>query len=302
MEINATTLDSVFKGFNTLFTRAKLAAQKALIWQKLAMEIKSTGEEEVYAELELLPRMREWLGDRHFHNVVANANKLKNRDFELSFELERNKISDDKIGLYAPLLEMWGMQAGRLPDDLITEAILGGTSAIVADGQYFFDTDHPVCPSKPALGTQANYVPSGFALNATNYEAARARMMGFKGEDNKPMGVIPNLLGVSPELEGMGKRLVLSDKDASGATNINQGTAGLLVIPELTVDPTGWYLFDTRWPIKPFIYQKRQDVRFVSATNPSDPEVFRRKKFQFGADGRAAGGYGPWWMAFKGKA
>ena len=297
MQINASSLDSTFKGFNVLFTRARLAAETASFWKRLAMPITSTGESEIYAELEKMPRMREWLGERVFHNLAANAQELRNRDFELSLEVDRNKISDDKLGIYSPKVEMMGMQAGRLPDDLIVETLLAGTTTTVADGQYYYDTDHPICPSKPALGTQRNYYASGKALNATNYEAVRAEMMAIKGEDNMPMGVVPNLLVVDPTNEAMGKRIVLSDRDASGAANVNQGTAELLVIPELGTSG-GWHLFDTRWPIKPLIYQLREAVKFVAFDEPTSPEVFKRKVFQYGADGRAAAGYGPWQFAF----
>ena len=54
MQINASTLDSTFRGFNTLFTRAKMQAESLLFWNKLAMPVTSTGESETYAEIEKL--------------------------------------------------------------------------------------------------------------------------------------------------------------------------------------------------------------------------------------------------------
>lgn len=298
-QITSALLDSTFKGFNTIFTRGKMAAQAQSFWSQIAMQTTSTGEDETYAELEKIPRMREWIGDREFHNLVANAQKLVNRDFEDSFEVDRNKIEDDKLGIFSPSIEMLGMQVGKLPDDLVVAALLAGTTTTTADGQYFFDTDHPVKPSDPLSATQRNYYSSGKALTAANYELVRAEMMGLLGEDGKPLGIVPNLLVVPPALDATAKRIVMADKDASGATNINQGTARHLMIPDLAAYSTAWYLMDTRFPIKPLIYQERRAAEFQAYTNSRDAEVFKRKKYQYGADARGAAGYGWWALAFK---
>jgi phage major head subunit gpT-like protein len=50
--------------------------------------------------------------------------------------------------------------------------------------------------------------------------------------------------------------------------------------------------------VKPFIYQERKAPVFVSQTNPEADDVFTRKKFKFGAEARAAGGYGFWQLAY----
>lgn len=70
-------------------------------------------------------------------------------------------------------------------------------------------------------------------LDATNYKAARAAMLGFKGDGGKPLNVTPNLLVVGPANEGAAKEITVAERAANGATNIHRGTAEVLVVPWL---------------------------------------------------------------------
>ncbi|MCG9087366.1 Mu-like prophage major head subunit gpT family protein, partial [Laribacter hongkongensis] len=76
-----------------------------------------------------------------------------------------------------------------------------------------------------------------------------------------------------------------------------RNTATVVVAPWLTSD-TAWFLLDTSKPVKPFIYQEREKPVFVQQTDPQADDVFNRKKFKFGAEARAAGGYGFWQLAY----
>jgi phage major head subunit gpT-like protein len=51
-------------------------------------------------------------------------------------------------------------------------------------------------------------------------------------------------------------------------------------------------------PVKPFVYQERKAPNFVEQTDAQTDNVFMRKKFRFGAEARAAGGYAFWQMSF----
>jgi phage major head subunit gpT-like protein len=78
--------------------------------------------------------------------------------------------------------------------------------------------------------------------------------------------------------------------------NPYQGTAELLVNPRLT-SSTAWFLHVINRPLKPFIYQERKAPVFVEQTDINADNVFMRKKFRFGAEARAAGGYGLWQLS-----
>lgn len=77
-------------------------------------------------------------------------------------------------------------------------------------------------------------------LNTTNYGAARAQMGSLKNADGRPLGIRPNLLVVPPSLEGTARSILNAQfiigegtRSSVAVNNIWQGTANLLVVPEL---------------------------------------------------------------------
>ncbi|MFM9902143.1 MAG: Mu-like prophage major head subunit gpT family protein [Polaromonas sp.] len=63
-----------------------------------------------------------------------------------------------------------------------------------------------------------------------------------------------------------------------------------------------WYLLDTSKVLKPLILQRRKAYQFVSKTAPTDDNVFDRKEYVWGCDGRLNVGFGLWQQAFASKA
>lgn len=67
-------------------------------------------------------------------------------------------------------------------------------------------------------------------------------------------------------------------------------------------DATGggalWCLMDTRRPLKPLIFQKRQDYVFQTFTSPSDVNVFKSNEYLYGVDARVNVGFGLWQLAY----
>lgn len=68
-------------------------------------------------------------------------------------------------------------------------------------------------------------------LTAENYEAARTAMANLKGDEGRPLNIVPNLLVVPPSLEKAAKKIVKAEKLADGADNLNTGTAEILMTP-----------------------------------------------------------------------
>jgi phage major head subunit gpT-like protein len=135
------------------------------------------------------------------------------------------------------------------------------------------------------------------ALAKASYGAARTAIMSYKDAEGRPLGLIPNVLEVPPALEEVGRMLVTYDKLEDDKPNPYKGTAKLIVNPRLT-STTAWFLHCTSMPVKPFIYQERKAPVFVEQTDSQGDNVFMRKKFRFGAEARAAGGYGFWQMSY----
>ena len=70
-------------------------------------------------------------------------------------------------------------------------------------------------------------------LDAAHYGAARAAMMGLKGDNGRPMGIRPNLLVVPGSLEQAALNILKADTVAA-TTNVFRSTADLLVSPWLS--------------------------------------------------------------------
>ena len=115
MDVTGDTIDLLFKGFNTKFN--EFHQQTASHWQKVAMELKSSGSEEVYGWLSTLPQMREWLGDRVLEAVSKSDYVIKNRKFEATIVVRREDIEDDRLGICGPQLRIMAHNAASHPDE-----------------------------------------------------------------------------------------------------------------------------------------------------------------------------------------
>lgn len=303
MQYTPSALRATRTGFNTLFQTTYNQMRARAQYLKFASEKTSTGEDETYAFLDRLPRMRRWVGERVWRALKSHAYTVTNADWEDGFEVERKHVEDDKLGLYADGVSMLAAAAATWEDELATDALKNGHLKLCFDGQFYFDTDHPIDRYDPSSGTQSNYSASGMALTDTNYRTVRQTMMAWVGADGEPLGIMPNLLVVPPQLEGMGKDIVKADRKANGASNTDAGTADLLVLPKLGADPTAWYLLDTNWPLKPVIVQvRRRPSNIVMLDEPKDDNVINHKKNRYGVDARGEYGYSLWQMAYKAKA
>lgn len=142
MKINSTNLKTLGTGFKTSFAGGldQAEAQADMVATKVPS---STGQEE-YGWLGKVPNVREWLGDRVVNNAVKSDYKIKNRDFELTLAVDRNDIDDDNLGIYGPLFTEMGRASGAFPSQLVFGLLKAGFTTNCYDGQFFFDTDHPV--------------------------------------------------------------------------------------------------------------------------------------------------------------
>ncbi len=290
MIVNQAALQSIYRGFKVIFNNALKDAKPQ--YTRIATEVPSTTKSEEYKWLGKVPRMREWVGDRVVQNLSAYGFTIKNKSYEATVGVDRDDIEDDSIGLYNPIIQALGQSAALHPDELIFALLADGFTNLCYDGQYFFDDDHkdgggPIQSNK---GTAA--------LAPASYSAARSQMMSLKDEHDRPLNIVPDLLVVPPQLDGVGREILLAERNANGSTNVNRNTAELMVVPALSSNPTAWFLMDTKKPVKPLVFQRRKKAEFVALDNPSDENVFMRKEFLYGADCRDNAGYGLWQLAY----
>ena len=123
------------------------------IWDKVATRVPSTRSANTYGWLGKFPSLRKWVGDRVIESMKAHGYQIVNEDFEATVAVDRNDIEDDELGIYAPMFAEMGRSAGIHPDELCFGLLGAGFTTPCYDGQYFFDTDHPVYPKADGTGT-----------------------------------------------------------------------------------------------------------------------------------------------------
>lgn len=169
MEINRANLRALFTGYNTVFQQAFDGA--ASDWNKVAMPVPSTTSQEVYPWLGQTTRFREWIGDRVIQNLTTHDFTIKNKPFENTVGVDRDAISDDTYGVYKPVIAQMGLDAKQHPDELVFNLLKQGTTKTCYDGQYFFDTDHPVLQENGQIGSVSNFQagtgPTWYLLDMT---------------------------------------------------------------------------------------------------------------------------------------
>jgi phage major head subunit gpT-like protein len=184
--------DSVSLAFNTQFSAADSR------YKKFSADTGSDGAETIYPRLDLLPGLREWLGDRVVHQLSVSTFAIQNKDYEGTISITRNDLEDDKFGILAPASEQLGQNAGFLADQLIAKLMKNGHTSPTYDGQNFFDTAHPnPIPGAPG-NTVANYQAGGgapwFLIDA------RKTWKPFIFQKRRPFQLIPKFSMTDPQV------------------------------------------------------------------------------------------------------
>ena len=226
MEITFPALQTINTGVSTAYNTQ--FDQVETVYQAYTSELPSTGDFETYPRLDMIPGLREWLGERIVHSLSIEAFSIKNKTFEGTISINREQFEDDKFGLLTMGAQTLAMRAKRLPDLLPASLLVNGHNAIGIANQHFFDTAHP------------NFGPAGQVTTASNY--------------------IP---------------------PANGVTS------------------PSWYLMMTTEAQKPLIYQMRRPYVLNALISLTDQNVFFRKEFVWGVDGRSNAGYGLWQYALR---
>ncbi len=141
MDINASTLRSIYTGLSTAFN-ARLASTPTN-YATVAMTVSSSTAANEYPRMDDLPGIREWIGDRLIHNLSAQTYIVRNKEFENTIGVKRASIEDDQFGFYTPLAAQMGQEAAEFPDQLVWPLFKKGDATLCYDGQNFFDADHP---------------------------------------------------------------------------------------------------------------------------------------------------------------
>lgn len=150
MIITPQALKELFVAFSKAFKDGFAMAPSH--WQKVAMTVPSTGSDTTYGWLGQMPRFREWVGARTLKDLKAHAYKITNKHYESTVKVGRNEIEDDLVGTYSPIFSEMGRAASDFPNELVFGMLAAGFATTCYDGQFFFDTDHPVYENVDGTG------------------------------------------------------------------------------------------------------------------------------------------------------
>ncbi len=154
MDINSTNLEALRVGFKTSFM-AGLGEADADV-ELICTTVPSSNAEEKYGWLGEFAEMREWIGDRVLQNLAEHDYAIRNKDWELTVGVDRNHILDDNLGIYAKRFEGIGRAVRAHKPRSAFGLLKLGFSTLCYDGQFFFDTDHPVIDKNGVVQSVAN--------------------------------------------------------------------------------------------------------------------------------------------------
>jgi phage major head subunit gpT-like protein len=154
MLVNAANLDALRAGFSTAFQGG--IGQAASQHQSVATIVPSTTKETKFGWLGKVPGVREWVGPRAVQNLTQHDYTIREKPWELTIGVDRDDVETDNLGIYTPMFTEMGMSTMAFWDTLVFGALKDGFTALCYDGQYFFDTDHPVIGADGAVVSVAN--------------------------------------------------------------------------------------------------------------------------------------------------
>ena len=154
MLINAANLEALRVGFRTSFQGG--LGQASSMHARVATVVPSTTKEQKYGWLGKIPNVREWIGPREIQNLMQHDYAIKEKPWELTIGVDRDDIETDNLGIYGPLFTEMGQSTGAKWDQLVYDLLKAGFTTECYDGQYFFDSDHPVLGEDGAPTTVSN--------------------------------------------------------------------------------------------------------------------------------------------------
>ena len=303
MDITQGSMNGLFRSFRIVYDDALQAAKP--LWPTLAQDTPSGTMEQVFDWLDSIGSMEELIGEVNTERAKLLDFAIRNKEWQKTVKVREASILADQYGAYKPAFSALGDVAAYHPDELLSKLLVNGfaDSALDYTGTPFFAVNKPL----DSAGKYKITNKTTKKLSVDNFVAARTVIKSFKNSKGRAMGLGRKLqLVVSPKNESLGRQILIADYvqqtaqnvaktenvGASAVTNVNKGTAELVVWPQLAVDnEDAWFLIETGFAIKPFAVQFLLKPRLVAVTNPGDSYVLLNHEFLYQAYGVYNAGY-----------
>ena len=142
MAITAEQISNMSTGLSAAYQKGLGASDPQ--YTKIATVLPSSTSAEDYGFLGSWPAIKEWAGDRQLATLAEHGYTIKNKKYESSIKVAKDKVEDDQIGQYGLMAETIGQDTAMFPDKLTFGLLPSGFTELCYDGQYYFDTDHPM--------------------------------------------------------------------------------------------------------------------------------------------------------------
>jgi phage major head subunit gpT-like protein len=301
--ISGDDLDAARVGFHAAFLGALDTVGPDPL-EQLYATVDSTSTAETWEWLGDLPGFEEWKGDRKLGGIDQFSLTIRNKDWSSGIRIHQNQLADNKTGMLRIRIEGLAAKARKHRTDLAVKALLNGFAGnvypetgngLAYDGSFFFSTSHQMAGYSTV---QSNKLTLALDAEGVALETATqmlGAMSSYDGTETLDMGGTTLIVG--PKLQFVAERLMGSEYLANGASNIHRNRFKVLVSPRLRGDfDDYWFLADLSAPIKPMIFQMREEISTSAVigdkggTGDSNPR-FVRGELWFGAEARYNVGY-----------
>lgn len=287
VSVDVQTLRAIYENIRALFLEIYNSTLPA--YTDLAMEVPSNNAREIHTWLGAFPTLREWVSERTIERLAAFEYAVENRDWESTIEIPRNAIEDDSVGLFRPTIEALAREARNHPSRLVMQ--LFETNPTGYDNQPLFSANH----QEGRSGVQSNIVTGAgttLAQIIDDLDKASARFASFKDDRGNPIMIGGQPLDVThvmvpPALKGAFETIARAEI-IQNTTNKWQGRLQIIVNPYLS-DPNDWIALSLNQTVKPALVQIRRPAQVQDFNSEvAAYELFHRKRFLIGVDGRYA--------------
>lgn len=158
MALNQLT-QTLIDNFNTTVKAQfrKGLAKKQPEWQKFAGYMPSTAASNTYAWLTAFTGFVLWTGQRIHKTFNQAAYTVPNDLYTNTMDVKRTDFDDNNLGMFSGIAEAHGETVIDHQNKIMYQLLKDGFSSVCYDGQYFFDTDHPIYPNVDGTGTPVSY-------------------------------------------------------------------------------------------------------------------------------------------------
>ena len=145
--VTPANLQLMQKGLNLLYAKAMADVAKgpdsvAKLGALIAMETPSSSSAELYAMLNDVDDIRQWVGDRFIDSLAHQTFEIPNLDFEKTISVKRPHVEDNKLGSYNLSVQLLAGKVAKFAGTKLVSMLKTADSTISADGQFLCDTDH----------------------------------------------------------------------------------------------------------------------------------------------------------------